>query len=101
MRYGLWNGSSDDVLDRLRRGLADLAVIAAPYDSEHLEGIPVGQEPWVTMIPKDHPLAKQPGNELPLKSLVGLSPHRAQPEVKGGGHPRVVRGDLGGAGYPV
>lgn len=71
VRYSLWNGSSDDVLDRLRRGLADLAVIAAPYDSEHLEGIPVGQEPWVTMIPKDHPLAKQPGNELPLKSLVG------------------------------
>ena len=64
-------GFRDDVLDRLRRGLADLAVIAAPYDSEHLEGIPVGQEPWVTMIPKDHPLAKQPGNELPLKSLVG------------------------------
>ena len=57
VRYSLWNGSSDDVLDRLRRGLADLAVIAAPYDSEHLEGIPVGQEPWVTMIPKDHPLA--------------------------------------------
>ena len=71
VRYSLWNGSSDDVLDRLRRGLADLAVIAAPYDAEHLEGIPVGQEPWVTMIPKDHPLAKQPGNELPLKSLVG------------------------------
>ena len=46
-------------------------MIAAPYDSEHLEGIPVGQEPWVTMIPKDHPLAKLEGNELPLKRLVG------------------------------
>ena len=40
VRYNLWNGSSDDVLDRLHKGLADLAVIAAPYDTEHLEGFP-------------------------------------------------------------
>ena len=45
VRYNLWNGSSDDVLDRLRKGLADLAIIAAPYDTEHLEGFPVGREP--------------------------------------------------------
>ena len=33
------------------RGLADLAVIAAPYDGEHLEGFAVGREPWVAMLP--------------------------------------------------
>ncbi len=70
VRYNLWNGSSDDVLDRLRKGLADLAVIAAPYDSEHLEGFPVGREPWAAMLHPDHPLAKEPG-DIPLSSLVG------------------------------
>ena len=71
VRYNLWNGSSDDVLDRLRKGLADLAVIAAPYDTEHLEGFPVGQEPWAAMLHPDHPLAKEPGDTIPLSSLVG------------------------------
>ena len=70
VRYNLWNGSSDDVLDRLRKGLADLAVIAAPYDTEHLEGFPVGREPWVAMLHPDHPLAKEPGDTIPLSSLV-------------------------------
>lgn len=71
VRYSLWNGSSDDVLDRLRKGLADLAVIAAPYDTEHLEGFPVGREPWAAMLPPDHPLARGPEDTIPLSSLVG------------------------------
>ena len=71
VRYNLWNGSSDDVLDRLRKGLADLAVIAAPYDTEHLEGFPVGREPWIAMLHPDHPLAQPIGDTIPLSSLVG------------------------------
>ena len=61
VRYELWNGSSDDVLDQLHRGLADLAVIAAPYDIEHLDGFSVGREPWVAIISRSHPLAAVPG----------------------------------------
>ena len=71
VRYNLWNGSSDDVLDRLHKGLADLAVIAAPYDTEHLEGFPVGREPWAAMIHPSHPLARAEGTEIPLSSLAG------------------------------
>ena len=69
--YSLWNGSSDDVIERLYRDLADVAVIAAPYDSEHLDGIPVGTEPWVALIPAAHPLAQRKGNRIPLKKLSG------------------------------
>ena len=71
VRCNLWNGSSDDVLDRLHKGLADLAVIAAPYDTEHLEGFPVGREPWIAMLHPDHPLAQPIGDTIPLSSLVG------------------------------
>ena len=73
VRCNLWNGSSDDVLDRLHKGLADLAVIAAPYDTEHLEGFPVGREPWIAMLHPDHPLAQPIGDTIPLSSLVGES----------------------------
>ena len=71
VRYNLWNGSSDDELDRLHKGLADLAVIAAPYDTEHLEGFPVGREPWIAMLHPDHPLAQTVGDTSPLSSLAG------------------------------
>ena len=69
--FQLWNGSGDDVLERLNRGLADLAIVAAPYDSEHLAGFPIGCEPWVAILPKKHPLAQEPGMFLPLRRLVG------------------------------
>lgn len=69
--YNLWNGSGDDVLDRLNKGLVDLAIIAAPYNTELLEGLHAGGEPWVAMLPVDHPLARLPGDTLPLAALVG------------------------------
>ena len=71
IQYSLWNGSSDDVLDRLYRGLVDIAVIAAPYDTEHLEGFQVGREPWVAIIPAAHPLAKAEGKQISLSNLAG------------------------------
>lgn len=80
VRYSLWNGSSDDALERLRQGLADLAVIAAPYDTEHLEGFAVGRGPWVAVMSKSNPLVKSAGSELPLRLLAGqplIVPSRA------------------------
>ncbi len=69
--FNLWNGSGDDVLERLSRGLADLALIAAPYNTELLDGFPVAREPWVAVLSASHPLAKEEGEFLPLKKLVG------------------------------
>ena len=59
------------MLDRLQKGLADLAVIAAPYDTEHLDGFVVGEEPWVAILPRANPLAALPGDSIPLARLVG------------------------------
>jgi len=71
VRFRLWNGSGDEVLERLNRGLADVAVVAAPYDRETLEGFVVSREPWVAMIPRSHPLAEAEGAFLPLRALAG------------------------------
>lgn len=71
VQYNLWNGSSDDVISRLSKGLCDLAVIAMPYDTERWDGIQVGSEPWAAIIPHDHPLAKAPGDCVSLGDLAG------------------------------
>ena len=80
VKFRLWNGSGDEVFERLDRGLANVAVVAAPYDRESFEGFPVSREPWVAMIPAQHPLARTEGAFLPLQSLVGeplITPSRS------------------------
>ena len=69
VEFNLWNGNSDDVLNRLNNGLCDLAVIVGPYDEEKLKGVFVYEEPWVAMFPANHPLAKEPGDSISLKEL--------------------------------
>ena len=67
----LWNGGGDEVMERVQRGLADLALVATPYNAEQLDGFSVGREPWVAMMSRDHPLAAEEGQFLPLRRLVG------------------------------
>ena len=69
VRYELWNGSTDDVVERMQKGLLDLALIAEPFDHERLAYCAVETVPWVAMIPRGHPLAQQEGNTVPLKAL--------------------------------
>ena len=67
----LWNGSGDEVIERVHHGLADLGVVAAPYNPELLDGFSVGRESWVAMMSREHPLAHEEDEFLPLKKLVG------------------------------
>lgn len=80
VEYNLWNGNTDDVVHRVKNGLCEIAVITAPYDEEELIGTEVFTEPWVAMMPADHPLAKGKGESIRLKELAGydlLIPSRA------------------------
>lgn len=72
VKYQMWNGSSDDVLEHLSRGLSDLAVIACPFDQEHLSSIPIGREPWIAIIPRGHVLAGGDG-EVGTVALAALA----------------------------
>ena len=69
VRYKLWTGSNDDVFERIEHGLADLAIIAAPYDSVGLNGINVGWEPWVAIMSNSNPLARKEGSTVSLEEI--------------------------------
>ena len=71
VRFEIVNGSSDDIIEQIQRGYIELGLIAAPYDDEHLEGIPVGDEPWCAIMSRRNPLAAEPEKPLPLKELAG------------------------------
>ena len=67
--FDMTNGSSDDVIDRLYKGLADLAFVAAPYDTEHLAGFAVGRDPWIALMSERHPLAQKECDTVTLKEI--------------------------------
>ncbi len=71
VHFALTSGGSDELIEDMAHGLLDLAVIAAPYDLEHYEGIVIGSEPWVAMMPAGHPLAKAEGGTVSIASLKG------------------------------
>lgn len=67
--YGIWNGSTDDVLDRLQKGLLDVALIMKPFSNEFFNSVLVDRVPWICMINNEHPLAKLPGDTIELGML--------------------------------
>lgn len=69
VQYNIWNGNSDEVTQRVRNGLADLAIIMEPYDPQGLHSVPVYSEPWIAMFSREHPLAKTSGKTIPIEKL--------------------------------
>lgn len=69
VEYILWNGNSDEIENRVMKGLADLAIIVEPYNPEGMEALRVHAEPWVALLPPRHPLALLPGDSLSMEQL--------------------------------
>ena len=69
VQYNLWNGNSDDVVNRVMKGLCDLAIIMKPHNAEGVEALSVYKEPWIAMIPSSHPLARHEGSTIELAEL--------------------------------
>ena len=69
VQYSLWNGNSDEVTNRVRKGLCDIGVIMEPFDPQGLHSVAVYSEPWIAMFSSKHPLASIPGDTVPLSEL--------------------------------
>lgn len=68
--YNLWCGTVDDLTDRLKSGLIDLAITMSPSSSDMIEGIKVFSEDWVAIIPSKHPLSKNKKSNVNVKELI-------------------------------
>ncbi len=76
VQYNLWNGNTDDVNNRVNKGLCEVAMITAPYNTEECHVLPVYDEPWVAVIPSGHALYSdthepvKPAELLPYNLLI-------------------------------
>lgn len=71
LRYHLTSGNTEQVAERLDRGLIDFAVIAEPPNLKRYNYIEVpGTDIWGLVVRKDHPLAQK--SEIAFEDLIGL-----------------------------
>lgn len=71
VRFRILDGSTDDLLEKLRSGIISLAVITSPCDHSLLHNFKVGEEKLAALMSKDHPLAADNGRKLRIKDLAG------------------------------
>ena len=68
--YNLWCGNVDDLTDRMKSGLIDLAITMTPMNTELLTGIKVYSENWVALIPPNHKLAQSKKKSVSIEELL-------------------------------
>lgn len=69
VQYNLWNGNSEEIIYRVMQGLCDLAIVVEPYNAEGLDALHIYEEPWIAMIPCQHPLAEKQGDTIDAAEL--------------------------------
>jgi DNA-binding transcriptional LysR family regulator len=70
-RYHLTSGNTEQVVERLDRGLIDFAFIVEPPNLERYNHIEIpGTDIWGLAIRKDHPLAEK--EEIVFADLIGI-----------------------------
>ena len=71
LRYHITSGDSEQVLEKLDKGLLDFAVLAEVPDLQRMEAIPFPEEDvWGVVMKQEDPLAEK--KELSVKDLFGL-----------------------------
>ena len=69
VKFNVVDGNSDDLIQKLRSGLINLAVITSPCDNTLLNSFSVGTEKMTAFMSRTNPLADLPGNTIDLTLL--------------------------------
>ncbi|MBO4667742.1 MAG: LysR family transcriptional regulator [Bacilli bacterium] len=69
VKFNVVDGNSDDLIQKLRSGIINLAVITSPCDNTLLNSFSVGTEKMTAFMSRTNPLADLPGNTIDLTLL--------------------------------
>lgn len=80
VQYDLWTGTTDEIVNRIHKGLCDLAIVMEPFSDPGINSVKVHSESWAAIIPRDDPLARRKGSSIKPDDLVNknlIIPSRA------------------------
>lgn len=69
IKFRVMDGNSDTLIEKLRSGIINLAVITSPCDQTLLNNFKVGQEKMTAFMSMDNPLSDMPGATVNLEDL--------------------------------
>ncbi len=69
VRYNLWSGNSTDVIEKIEKGLLDVALVRAPFDTDKFDSFHILDEKWIVLLNKNHPLAQNGSASVSLNEL--------------------------------
>lgn len=69
VQFRILDGNSDELINKLRSGIINLAVITAPYEQSLLNSFSAGKEKMTAFMNKNNPLASYPGDTLDFSLL--------------------------------
>ena len=71
IHFQILAGSGDEVNRRLEQNLADIGIMREPFDMETYDREFLKSEPWLAVMGKETPLARETGKTVPLSRLGG------------------------------
>lgn len=71
IHFQILAGSGDEVNQRLEQNLADIGIMREPFDMETYDRVFLKSEPWLAVMGKETPLARETGKTVPLSRLGG------------------------------
>ena len=71
IHFQILAGSGDEVNQRLEQNLADIGIMGEPFDMETYDREFLKSEPWLAVMGKETPLARETGKTVPLSRLGG------------------------------
>ena len=69
VKYSIWSGNSDEITEKLNRGLIDIGIIREPFNKEVYEYVSLEEEPWVVLMNKEHKFAKEDRETISLDQI--------------------------------
>ncbi|MCR5108328.1 MAG: LysR family transcriptional regulator [Lachnospiraceae bacterium] len=70
VQYDFWTGTTDEIVNRLHKGLCDLAIVMEPFGDPGIENVKVHSESWAAIIPREDPLAGREGDIIKPEDLI-------------------------------
>ncbi len=69
VRYNIWSGNSTDVIEKIEKGLLDIALVRAPFNTDTFDSFHIFNEKWMVIMNKTHPLAQNGSDSVSLSEL--------------------------------
>lgn len=69
VNYNIWCSNSQEIGERLAKGLFDIGVIREPFNASKFDSTPLRKEAWIVIMSRNHPLAENGSDTIEISEM--------------------------------